>query len=125
MLKNMKKVVIAKNETFEFLSGGLLIIIEVDRDRSIFRLKTRVFSEKSFIPFSIRECVDKILIKALNKKFPIYLSIDEKTNSVDLIQEFEGGVNIPLIKLVKLFVFAARSWASILKKIAGQDLLNQ
>jgi hypothetical protein len=121
---NIKKIVLSKRESFEFLNGGLIIFAEVDNENQLFRLRTTLFSETDYIPFSIRECVDKVFGLSLTKKFPAYLIIDEKEKKVDFIQEFYGGINIPLLKLLKLFTFAARSWAPILKKIARNDLLE-
>lgn len=117
----IKKVVLSKKQTFEFKEKGLLVFAEVDSKRSCFKFYTRVFSEKEFIPFSVKSCVEKNFSKK-NKKIPLYLSLNEEENAVDLIQEFSGDIKIPVLKLLKLFVFAARSWAPILKKLAQQDL---
>ena len=122
-MENFKKVILSKNELFEFYSKGMLINIEVDRKRDLIRLRTTVFSETGFIPFSIRECVSNVTESCLNKKYPALLVIKEEHCKVDLIQEFEGGVEVPLIKLIKLFTFVARSWAPLLKRIAENDLL--
>lgn len=122
-MKNPKKIVIAKKESFEFVCKGLLVFAEIDKENNIFRLRTTVFSEDTFIPFSIRSCVSKIFGCSLDKKFPAYLVINEEEKKVEFIQEFYRGIDIPLVKLLKLFTFAARSWAPILKKIAKQDLV--
>lgn len=120
----LNKIVLTKNESFEFIIKGMLIYVEVDREKAIFRLKSTVFSENNFIPLSIRECVNNLFEASFSKKNPTYLQIDKPASRVDLIQEFYGEINIPVIKLVRLFSFLARSWASILKRIAKQDLLN-
>jgi hypothetical protein len=123
-MKNIKKVILSKKVLFESFSRGMLTNIEVDRERYILRLRSTVFSESSFIPFSVRDCVDRIFEMASNKKYPTFLVLDELNNKVDLVQEFEGGIDVPLIKLLKLFTFAARSWAPLLKRIADKDLLE-
>jgi CRISPR/Cas system CMR-associated protein Cmr3 (group 5 of RAMP superfamily) len=123
-MKGLNKIVLSKTDCYEFCDKGFLFYIEVDRDLSVFRLKTTVFSEKNFIPFSIRECVDKVLEKAKKKKNPIYLKINESLNSVELIQEIFVDIDISVVKLERLFSFVARSWASVLKRIANQDLVE-
>ena len=119
----IKKFVIAKKDKFEFVSKGLLVKAEICADGTILRFRSVVFSEKTYIPHSIRECVNNVYISSQKKKLPTILVINEALNTVELIQEFPDGVSVSIVKLLKLFTFVARSWAPILKKIAGQDLL--
>jgi hypothetical protein len=121
---NIKKVILSKKDLFEFFSKGMLTNIEIDRERNILRFRSTVFSESSFIPFSVRDCVDKVFERSSNKKFPTYLVLDEPNNKVDLVQEFEEGIEVPLIKLLKLFTFVAKSWAPLLKRISDKDLME-
>lgn len=121
-MQNIKKVIISKKGHFEFYSRGMLINIDVERENQILRFRSTVFSELDFIPFSVRDCVERIFYFSSNKKFPTYLVLDEDSNSVELVQEFEGAVEVPLLKLLKLFTFVARSWAPLLKRLADNDL---
>lgn len=119
----MKTLKITKKDKFEFQYRGLLIFINIDREKSLFSLRTTVFSEENFIPLAIRNCVEKMFEMVSNKKFPVCLEINEEKCSVDLVQHLSGKCEFPIIKLIKLFSFAARSWAPLLKKIAVQDLI--
>lgn len=123
-MPNIQKIVLSEKSKFEFFFKGLLIFVEIDKAKEKIRLRTTVFSEKNYIPLSVRSCVEKLFEKNSNKKFPLILEIDYLSNKVDLVQDFIGDVNIPIIKLIKLFSFIARTWAPILKKIAKNDLLN-
>ena len=118
----IKKFFLAKKSRFETCYRGFLIYIDVDRENSNFKLSTRVFSEELFIPNSIRDVVSKINQKAANKNFPSYLLIDEDSLSVNFIQQIPANSKASLFKLIKLFVFCARSWAPLLKRLADNDL---
>ena len=117
----MNKIVLKKKDYYEFYEGGLLIVASLNEESSCFRLSARIFSEREFIPFSVRDCVEQILNKK-KSKYPLFLQINEEEKAVDLVQEFVGGANISLVKLLRLFSFAARSWARLLKKLAKRDL---
>lgn len=119
---NIKKIILSNREHFEFFNRGMLINIDVDRKNNVLRFRSKVFSETEFIPFSVRDCVERIFEFSTNKKHPTFLVLDEDNNSVDLVQEFDGGIDVPLLKLLKLFTFVARSWAPVLKRLSDNDL---
>lgn len=123
-MKNLNKIVLSKKDSFEFCYRGFLIFIDIDRERDIINLKTKVFSEKTYIPYSVRNCVERVAEESVNKKLPSFLEIEENNYCVNLIQNVPGNGRMSLFKLIKLFIFVARSWAPILKKLASQDLLS-
>lgn len=106
----------------EFSFRGFLVRKEVAKDCVL--LKTTVFSEKDFIPLSVRKCVSNIFEKNKNKKFSVFLEINEKEFFIDFVQRIPLRSKNIKNPILKLFVFAARSWAVILKKIAFEDHLN-
>jgi hypothetical protein len=119
----LNKIKISKKENFEFCKGGFLIYLIIDRKNDSLKFITTVFSEKSFIPLSIRNCVSKVKDDSNKKKYPAFLEIDEKRFCVNLVQFIPGNSKMSLLQLKKLFVFVSRSWAVLLKRIASQDLL--
>ncbi len=121
-MKNFNKIVLSKNNCFEFCYRGFLIFIEIDRENKILKLKTTVFSEKNFIPLSIRDCVDRVYFESEKKKLPSFLEMQENLYTIDLVQHIPGNSKMSLFQLIKLFTFIARSWAPILKRLASQDL---
>lgn len=119
----MDKVTLSKKKKIEICYRGMLVYIHVQRENNALFLKTTVFSEKGFIPHSVQSCINKINEKARHKKMPTYLEINEDL-SVAIVQKVAGNISVPLIKIIKLFVFIARSWAPLLKRVADQDLLS-
>jgi hypothetical protein len=123
-MDKIKKLFLGKKTKIEICYKGFLIRGYADLEKPNFKLRTTVFSEKNYIPLSIRGYVEKILKSSKIKKFPAYLEIDEENYSVDLVQEVPILLSSSISKLVKIFVFVARSWAPLLKHIAKQDLEN-
>lgn len=121
-MDKLKKILLSQKECLESCYKGMLVQLYFDEERNIFKLKSLVFSEKDYIPHSIRGCVERVRRGSLEKKYPAYLERD--AYSIYFVQEVPGKVNISSMKLVRIFVFAARAWATILKRIANQDLKN-
>lgn len=115
---NIKDIKLDSN--LEVCLKGFLIFIEKDIKNKEIILKTTVFSEKDFIPISVRKCVKKIFEK--NKK--AFLVIDEKRYAVDFFQKVPLTAEKVLFKVVRLYLLVAKSWALILKKLAEQDFLS-
>ncbi|KPK32079.1 MAG: hypothetical protein AMS24_05015 [Chlamydiae bacterium SM23_39] len=116
----MKDKILKFSNKVEICFKGLLVFIERDISNKEIILKTTVFSERDFVPISIRKCVKKIFEK--NKK--AFLSIDEKRFAVDFIQKIPLKAEKFLLKIIRLYLLVAKSWALILKKLAEQDFLN-
>lgn len=104
----------------EFKKDGFLFFLE--KKEKYFLLSTIIFSEKEYIPISVRKCVERISSKK-QKKYPFSLKIDEKKYSIQFSQKIPLKINSSYKNLEKMFIFSAKSWALILKRIAEQDFL--
>ena len=121
-MDNLKKILLENIKYYEICYKGMLFSININERLSTIDLKTLVFSEKSYITISIKSCVNKVFESSKRNQFPSFLRIDEENFSVEFIQRIPVSANISIHKLIKLFVFASRSWATILKNIAKKDL---